>query len=65
LDSIDRHVDFTLSLASFQVSLVSIEFGSALRMNLFTHRDLWSWLNQPFDIPPVPYEPEQLSFNLA
>ena len=36
-----------------------------LRMNLFTHRDLWSWLDQPFEIPPVPYEPEQLSFNLA
>jgi hypothetical protein len=36
-----------------------------LRMNLFTHRDLWSWLDQPFEIPPVPYGPEQLSFNLA
>lgn len=33
-----------------------------LRMNLFTHRDLWAWLNKPFDIPPVPYEPEQLKF---
>lgn len=36
-----------------------------LRMNLFTHRDLWSWLNRPFDTPPVPYEPEQLVFDLA
>jgi len=36
-----------------------------LRLNLFTHRDLWSWLDQPFEIPPVPYEPEQLAFNLA
>ncbi len=36
-----------------------------LRMNLFTHRDLWAWLNNPFDIPPVPYEPEQLKFNFA
>jgi hypothetical protein len=36
-----------------------------LRMNLFTHRDLWAWLNKPFDIPPVPYEPEQLTLNLA
>ena len=33
-----------------------------LRMNLFTHRDLWAWLNKPFEIPPVPYEPEQLQF---
>jgi hypothetical protein len=24
-----------------------------LRMNLFTHRDLWAWLDQPFDGPPA------------
>jgi len=24
-----------------------------LRMNLFTHRDLWAWLNKPFEIVPV------------
>lgn len=23
-----------------------------LRMNLFTHRDLWTWLHQPFGTPP-------------
>jgi hypothetical protein len=34
-----------------------------LRMNLFTHRDLWAWLNKPFEIPPVPYEPEQIQFS--
>ena len=33
-----------------------------LRMNLFTHRDLWAWLNKPYETPPVPYEPEQLQF---
>ena len=36
-----------------------------LRMNLFTHRDLWSWLDKPFEIPPVPYEQEQLPLALA
>ena len=36
-----------------------------LRLNLFTHRDLWAWLNKPFEIPPVPYEPEQLQFCLG
>jgi hypothetical protein len=25
-----------------------------LRFNLFTHRDLWSWLDNPFDPPPRP-----------
>ncbi|MEW6376357.1 MAG: IS4 family transposase [Thermodesulfobacteriota bacterium] len=33
-----------------------------LRMNLFTHRDLWVWLNKPYDTPPIPYELEQLRF---
>jgi len=36
-----------------------------LRMNLFTHRDLWAWLNEPFETPPVPYEPEQLTLALG
>ena len=36
-----------------------------LRMNLFTHRDLWAWLNDPFEIPPVPYEMEQLPLALG
>jgi hypothetical protein len=31
-----------------------------LRMNLFTHRDIWAWLDKPFEIPPVPYEQKQL-----
>ncbi len=36
-----------------------------LRMNLFTHRDLWAWLNKPYETPPIPYEPEQLQFCFA
>jgi hypothetical protein len=36
-----------------------------LRMNLFTHRDLWAWLNQPFDVLPALYEPEQLRLALS
>jgi len=36
-----------------------------LRMNLFTHRDLWAWLDHPFQVDPVPYEPEQLCLNLT
>jgi len=36
-----------------------------LRLNLFTHRDLWAWLNKPFETAPVPYEPEQLQFCLC
>jgi hypothetical protein len=36
-----------------------------LRMNLFTHRDLWTWLNKPFEIPPVPYEQQQYQLQLV
>lgn len=34
-----------------------------LRYNLFTYRDLWTWLNQPFDLPPVTMMQEQLTLN--
>ena len=32
-----------------------------LRFNLFTYRDLWTWLNDPFSPPEVPSAPVQLS----
>jgi len=31
-----------------------------LRMNLFTHRDLWAWLDKPFEVLPIPYEQQKL-----
>lgn len=33
-----------------------------LRMNLFTHRDFWAWLDKPFEIPPVLYVQEKFKF---
>jgi hypothetical protein len=35
-----------------------------LRMNLFTHRDLWAWLDKPFDVLPEQYEGEQLRMDM-
>lgn len=32
-----------------------------LRMNLFTHRDLWAWLDEPFAVPPQPSGPQQVA----
>lgn len=32
-----------------------------LRMNLFTHRDLWAWIDVPFEESPPIQEPRQLS----
>lgn len=36
-----------------------------LRMNLFTHRDLMAWLNQPFATPPDPQDHPQIALALA
>ena len=36
-----------------------------LRMNLFTHRDLMAWLDQPFSTPPRPSPAAQHSFKFA
>ena len=36
-----------------------------LRMNLFTHRDLWAWLDRPYETPPASYEAEQLTLDLT
>jgi DDE family transposase/uncharacterized protein DUF4372 len=36
-----------------------------LRMNLFTHRDLWAWLDQPFTGPPTVLLAAQPELNLG
>jgi hypothetical protein len=50
-------------VAQFTWSLSNLV--ALLRMNLFTHRDLWAWLNKPYETPPTFYEPEQLTLNLG
>ena len=35
-----------------------------LHWNLFTYRDLWSWIDDPFQTPPLIPGPEQLALNL-
>jgi len=34
-----------------------------LRWNLFSYRDLWEWLNRPFDTPPEPLADWQLTLD--
>ena len=36
-----------------------------LRMNLFTHRDLMAWLDQPYAVPPDPHDNPQASLAFA
>ena len=35
-----------------------------LRQQLFVHRDLWTWLNDPYQAPPPLVAAEQLTLNL-
>ena len=46
--------------ASFCWSLSNLV--ALLRMNLFTHRDLWRWLDDPYETPPLPYAEQQATF---
>ena len=40
--------------------------GLLLRQQLFVYRDLWIWLNDPFQPPPIPTGvPEQLTLQLG
>ena len=43
--------------AAFNWSLSNLV--ALLRMNLFTYRDLWTWLDEPFETLPVSYALEQ------
>jgi hypothetical protein len=36
-----------------------------LRMNLFTHRDLWAWIDEPFAVPPDPQASPQVDLAFA
>lgn len=39
--------------------------AALLRMNLFTYRDLWEWINKPFETLPVQIESVQMELNLV
>jgi len=36
-----------------------------LRLNLFVHRDLWAWLDQPYEPPPETFAATQPAFDFA
>ena len=48
--------------ARFRWSLSNLV--ALLRLNLFTYRDLWTWLDNPFEAPQILPEAEQLSLRL-
>lgn len=61
-----------IAMLLFRYLQLSSRFGwslanlvALLRMNLFTHRDLMAWLNQPYAVPPDPQGHPQASLALA
>ena len=47
--------------SQFQWSLSNLV--AMLRYNLFTYRDLWAWIDEPYEPPPVVVHQEQLALN--
>ena len=52
-----KFLQFKSKLAWSLSNLVAL-----LRWNLFTYRDLWQWIDDPFNVPPGPPGPVQLTF---
>jgi hypothetical protein len=53
-----KYLQFRARLAWSLSNLVAL-----LRWNLFTYRDLWKWINQPYDTPPEgPPDPQMVFF---
>jgi hypothetical protein len=48
--------------ATFNWSLSNLV--AFLRWNLFTYRDLWDWISNPFDVPPLQPQPVQYELPL-
>lgn len=54
-----KYLQFRSSLHWALSNLIAL-----LRWNLFTYRDLWRWIDKPFDIPPQPPDTPQMLLNL-
>jgi hypothetical protein len=54
-----KYLKFRSSFAWSISNLVAM-----LRYNLFTYRDLWAWINSPYEIPPIVPMGEQLALGL-
>lgn len=53
-----RYLQFRSNFAWALSNLVAL-----LRWNLFSYRNLWEWINRPFDTPPEPPAPMQLELD--
>jgi hypothetical protein len=55
-----KYLQFISKLSWSLSNLVAL-----LRWNLFTYRNLWEWIDDPFGTPPIEPESEQLSLDFA
>ena len=55
-----KYLQFSSRLSWALSNLVAL-----VRLNLFTYRDLWAWLNDPFETPPLGPQEEQLALALG
>jgi hypothetical protein len=53
VDRADRHAGPEVPPTPSRFAWSLSNLVALLRMNLFTHRDLWGWLDQPFEGPPA------------
>jgi hypothetical protein len=54
-----KYLKFRAALSWSMSNLIAL-----LRLNLFTYRDLWEWLNHPFETPPLEPQPIQRALPL-
>jgi hypothetical protein len=53
LDGADRGADLEVFATQIQIQLVVVHLVALLRQQLFVYRDLYKWLDDPFQAPPV------------
>ncbi|MBM3327716.1 MAG: hypothetical protein FJY65_12255 [Calditrichaeota bacterium] len=53
MDSVNCDAGVKVPAIEIQTGVVVVNLAAMLRWNLFTYRDLWIWLDEPFDTPPL------------
>ena len=57
---VDTKATYTLAYRPFLSKWSLSNLVALLQFQIFTHRDLWAWLNEPFTGPPSIEVSEQL-----
>jgi hypothetical protein len=65
LDSLDRPAPIEVATPSLQANWSLSNLASMLRLNLFTHRELTQWIDNPMGTPPLIPAAEQLTLALV